>query len=99
MAHYEVTQEELNAAIQELTNQNAEFKSSVSKLVAAKDELCGMWQGDANNTFKAAFEADQGKWTEFAATVEKYIEGLTKIMNLYSNAESRNVETASKRTY
>ena len=99
MAHYAVTQEEMNAAIQELTNQNAEFKSSVSKLVAAKEELCGMWQGDANTTFKAAFDADKGEWDRFAATIETYIDGLTKIMNLYSNSESRNVETASRRTY
>lgn len=99
MAHLELTQAEVNAAIQELTSQNAEFKASVSRLVAAQEELGAMWQGDANTAFKAAFNSDKGQWDNFGNLVTSYIEGLSRIMSLYNNAESRNVDTATRRTY
>ena len=99
MSKFEVTQAEINSAIQELTSQNAEFKTSITQLVNAQQELAGMWQGDANTAFNNAFNSDKGQWDTFAGLITTYIEGLSRIMTLYANAEAENQSTATQRTY
>ena len=55
MAQYEVTSAQLTNVKNELNSYNEQFIQRVSDLEAKQQELKSMWQGDANNTFDAAF--------------------------------------------
>ena len=101
MAQYQyvVTSAQLTQVQYQLTTYNDEFLRRVSDLEKLQQQLKGMWQGDANNAFDAAFNNDKQQWTKFAALMKQYIEALGKIAAAYDKAESTNVETAKKRTY
>lgn len=99
MGKFEVTAQEISNAISDLTSKNAEFKAKVNALEAKQQELSAMWQGDANNVFKASFEADKAKWEAFANLITTYIEGLGRILDTYNKAEAANTATAKNRTY
>ncbi len=101
MAQYQyvVTSAQLTQVQNQLTTYNDEFLRRVSDLEKLQQQLKGMWQGDANNAFDAAFNNDKQQWTKFAALMKQYIEALGKIAAAYDKAESTNVETAKKRTY
>ena len=99
MSKLTLTASEMQAAINELTSSNADFKARVADLSGAQENLSGMWQGDANTAFKQAFNSDKGQWDNFANLVDQYITALTNILNTYQNAESANTETARSRTY
>ncbi len=99
MAQYEVTSAQLTNVKNELNSYNEQFIQRVSDLEAKQQELKSMWQGDANNTFDAAFNSDKDQWKKFATLMQQYIEALAKIAAAYDKAEAANVETAKNRTY
>ena len=99
MSKFTVTAAEMQATINELNSANGEFKSRVSELEAAQQELSGMWQGDANTAFNNAFQNDKGQWATFANLIDQYVQTLSSILQTYQTAESANVETARTRTY
>ena len=99
MAQYEVTSAQLNNVKNELSSYNDQFIQRVRDLETKQQELKSMWQGDANNSFDAAFNSDKEKWTTFASLMQQYIEALGKIAEAYDKAEAANVETAKNRTY
>ncbi|MBQ2383331.1 MAG: WXG100 family type VII secretion target [Oscillospiraceae bacterium] len=99
MSKFTVNAAEMQTAINELKAANSEFKSRVSELETAQQELGGMWQGDANTAFNAAFQSDKSQWSTFAALIDQYVETLGTILTTYKNAEIPNIETAKTRTY
>lgn len=99
MAQYEVTSAQLIQAKNDLNSYNEQFIQRVSDLEGKQQELKSMWQGDANNAFDTAFNSDKEQWRKFSNLVQQYIEALGKIAEVYSKAESTNVETAKNRTY
>ncbi len=92
-----------SAEVMQVTNllaeNNNQFRARVEDLMNTAQELAGMWQGEANNTFNAALATDQERWAAFAALVDTYVETLREIVRQYQNAEADNVEIASRRTY
>ena len=99
MSRYSLTAQELQGAITELSANNGQFKNRVADLLNAQQKLAGMWQGDANNAFNAAFNNDKGQWDTFAQLMDKYIETLQTIKNTYETAEAANTQTAATRSY
>ena len=96
MSKYSLTAQELQSAIGELSSSNAQFKARVADLQSKQGALAGMWQGDANTAFNAAFNSDKGQWDAFAQLMDRYIETLQSIKATY---ESTNVQTAVTRSY
>ena len=94
---FEVTASELRKAASDLAEKNEAFVSAVRDLELYQQELYGMWEGAANETFNAAFLTDKGKWDTFAQTMTSYIEALQIIAQEYDNAEARNTEIARYR--
>ena len=86
MAQYEVTSAQLTNVKNELNSYNEQFIQRVSDLEAKQQELKSMWQGDANNTFDAAFNSDKDQWKKFATLMQQYIEALAKIAAAYDKA-------------
>ena len=99
MSKYTVTASDMQRVINELTSANSEFKSRVSELEAAQQELSSQWQGDANTAFNQAFQNDKGQWTTFANLIDQYVQTLSTILQTYQTAEQTNTETARTRSY
>ena len=99
MSKYTLTASEMQNTINELNSANSEFKSRVSELETAQQELAGMWQGDANTAFNNAFQSDKGQWTTFAGLIDQYVQTLGTILQTYQNAEATNTDTAKTRNY
>ena len=99
MSKYTVTISEMQAAINELSSNNTEFRARVAELGAKQQELAGQWQGEANTAFNNVFLSDKGQWDNFAVVVDQYIETLQSIMQTYKTAEETNRATAATRTY
>lgn len=97
MSKYSLSAQELQLAIDELRASNAQFKSRVSDLQGKQQALAGMWQGDANSAFNAAFNSDKGQWDTFAQLMDRYIDALQSIKQTYEAAEAANVQTAVTR--
>ena len=99
MSKFNVTSQELQAAINTLREDNSQFRSRVTDLVNKQSELSSQWQGDANTAFNNAFTRDKGQWDTFATLIDNYVETLESIKQAYEAAESANTSTATSRTY
>lgn len=99
MAEIFVTPSELRSKAEELRQLNASFKTNVDELVSTEGSLNSMWEGQAHDAFHTAFENDKGQWDTFHSTIENYCIALENIATEYENAENKNAETASTRTY
>ncbi len=99
MSYFSVTSSKLRASAEELTQQNAQFKTGEEQLDAAELSLKGMWEGAANEAFHAAFTKDRGQMDAFHTEIARYIEALLVIAAKYEEAEERNIRTAATRTY
>ncbi|MCR5734004.1 MAG: WXG100 family type VII secretion target [Lachnospiraceae bacterium] len=99
MAFFQVTSSELRSRAEELRTLNGNFKAQTEALQNTEETLRTMWEGEANNTFHAAFVRDKGQMDGFKQTIDQYIEALLTIASKYDEAEARNVSLASNRTY
>lgn len=99
MAEIKVTPQELKSKADELQNLNRQFRSEVEKMSGYEAELSGMWDGEAKEAFRKAFNDDKGKWERFAINIDKYILALRENASQYETAERMAVNTASNRSY
>ncbi len=99
MAYFCVTSSKLRASAEDLTQQNAKFQAGVEELDAAEAALKGMWEGSANEAFHGAFLRDRGQMDAFHSAIAQYIQALLAIAARYEEAEARNTQVASTRTY
>lgn len=97
MAEIRVTAAQVKSTASTLREYNHNFNSQVSNLVSAEGTLNGMWDGQANDAFHAAFEKDKEYMTQFYNLINKYCEALDQIAAEYEKAESLNTETATAR--
>ena len=58
-----------------------------------------MWEGDAREAFHGEFGKDINKMQMFCQEIEKYVSSLLQIVQAYENAEAKNLNTATSRTY
>ncbi len=98
MSVIQVTSQQLRDKAAELRNQNNTVKSQIENLRSQEAALSGMWEGEAREAFRNAFQQDIAKMNEFVTTIEQYATALTNIAQEYDNAEAKNVGTASSRT-
>ncbi len=99
MANFTVTTSVLRSKAEELTQFNTRFNQSIEKLVTSESNLNAMWDGEANDTFHAAFMTDKGKMDEFSKLIMQYIDRLQTIAQRYDQTEQTNTEIASTRSY
>lgn len=99
MSFYQVTSSELRSRAEEMRGLNNRFKAEEENLRGSEQNLKTMWEGEANETFHAAFLRDASKMDLFYETVNQYIEALLVIAQRYEMAERKNTEIARNRTY
>ncbi|HIY22085.1 MAG TPA: WXG100 family type VII secretion target [Candidatus Flavonifractor merdigallinarum] len=99
MSQYTVTIQQITSAIDTLTQLNSEFKTATSNLETTEGQLCSMWEGEARDTFDAAFKKDKTQMDNFYNAIQQYINVLTQAKEKYLAAEQANTETASTRNY
>ncbi len=99
MAQFRVSVSELRAKAEALRSLNAQFKSEVSDLESQEQALCGMWEGDAKNSFDQAFKSDKVQMDNFYNAIEVYVQRLESAAAKYEQAESMNTEIAQTRNY
>ena len=95
MAQFMVTAAELRSKAEQLQQLNEQFKQLTSTLRDQENGLSGMWEGEARDTFRTAFQGSAGKMDDFSATIMQYVNGLQDIIRQYEQAEAKNVETAT----
>ncbi|HJD21104.1 MAG TPA: WXG100 family type VII secretion target [Candidatus Gemmiger faecigallinarum] len=99
MAKIVVTSVTLQTGAEDLQNLNAQFKASVNALNDLEENLSGMWEGDAKEAFRRAFQSDKIQMDNFFNAIEVYVQRLLAAAQRYAQAEAQNVETANNRTY
>lgn len=99
MALIRVTASQVRNSAESLRGLNQQFNSQVQNLQAAEESLNGMWDGQANDAFHAAFLSDKEYMTQFFNLINKYCEALDSIATEYENAENINLDTATKRSF
>ena len=99
MALIRVTASQVRSSANSLRELNQQFNSQVQNLQASEESLNGMWDGQANDAFHAAFMSDKEYMTQFYNLINKYCEALDSIATEYENAENINLDTATRRSF
>lgn len=99
MSAFSVTSTKLRETAEELNRLNAQFSSTREELVSTEGSLKGMWEGMANEAFHAAFTRDSGQMEAFHAEISRFAQTLETIAEKYEEAERRNEQLASVRSY
>ncbi len=98
MALIRVTSSQIKSTASQLRDYNGQFNTQVQRLQGSEESLNGMWDGQANDAFHAAFNNDKEYMTQFYNLINKYCEALDQIANEYDAAEAVNTDTATRRT-
>ncbi len=99
MALFEVTSEVLRSKAEELLNLNLQFEGKKIELENEESGLVMMWEGEAKRLFHNAFMSDKEQMNVFINLIKQYVEALLSIAQRYEEAEMRNSELASARSY
>jgi WXG100 family type VII secretion target len=99
MAEFQVTAQQLRTKAGELRDMNSKLKGYIEELVEKEANLATMWEGEAQQAFRNAFQQDKGQMDNFYNAIEQYASALEAIAAKYEQAESTNYNTASSRSY
>lgn len=99
MAQIRVTAAQVRSTADQLRQHNSQFKTQVDNLETHELNLCGQWEGQAKDAFHNAFNSDKEYMNQFYVLIEKYCAALDQIAQAYEEAETRNTDTASKRSF
>ena len=99
MSFIQVTAEELRNRATQLQGLNAKFQSEIENLMNCQNNLNSMWEGEAKEAFNQAFVKDKGNMDSFKSAIDQYIQALLLIASRYEEAEKRNLNTATTRSY
>ena len=90
-----VSPQQLMNKATELRNQNSTLKNQIENLRSQEGALSTMWEGEAKQAFRNAFNQDISRMEEFYATVEQYATALENIAEEYIRTEQKNVGIVS----
>lgn len=97
MASFKVSSTVLRQKASQLRDQAQQFNNAVKNLSSSEESLASMWEGDAKNAFRTAFNNDKTQFDKFYQGILKYVEALENAAKEYDSAEDRNVEIATSR--
>ena len=99
MALIRVTAAQVKSTADQLRQYDSQFKSQVDNLETHELNLSSMWEGQAKDAFHNAFYNDKEYMNQFYVLIEKYCQALEQIARSYEEAEARNTDTATKRSF
>ena len=94
MAEFIVTAQEVMNKAAELRKINSEYKKAIGELEAEETRLNTMWEGQAHDSFDAAFKRDKVSMENFYTAIENYCVRLDEIAANYASAEAKNINIA-----
>lgn len=92
-----VTASQIRNTANQLREYNGYFDRQVQKLQESEMSLNGMWDGQANDAFHAAFNHDKDYMMQFYNLINKYCAALEQIAAEYERAENENINIAISR--
>ena len=99
MALIRVSANELRARAEQLNEMNNSLKAKVEEFSASADSLAAQWEGEARDAFANACAQDKAQMENFIQVIQQFYQALIAMAQAYENAESKNLEIASNRTY
>ncbi len=99
MSEMVINSSTIKAQAENLSNLNVQFQSQVNELKNIESTLNSSWDGEARVTFHSAFQSDVDQMDNFFQVISQYVGTLMNIASRYEQAENKNVEIASTRTY
>lgn len=99
MSSITVTASQLKSSADQLESLNQQFKAAVESLEGQEQSVCGMWEGEAKQTFHNAFTRDKGNMQMFYNNIQKFIATLRNAAIKYEQAEAQSTQIASQRSY
>ncbi len=99
MAEFSVTVNRMYQQAEELAGLNRRFCAAVQDLRQTENALNRMWEGAARETFHCAFGQGCVQMDKFSETISSYTISLQEICRRYQEAERRNLELASGRSW
>ena len=99
MSILEVSPVQLKAKAEQLRGLNNNFKNEVTNLENIEVSLKSKWTGDANDKFHKKFVDDKAKMDSFTNLIEKYIQSMITIADLYEKTENCNYDVLNTRRY
>jgi len=94
-----VTSAKLRETAAELRRLNTQLKNELNNMSMRESSLNGMWDGQANDTFHAAYLHDVREYNDFINAINEYINALLQAAEEYERTEARNNAIASSREY
>jgi len=98
MAINKVNTQGMRAAANDIEQMASEYTQQVTMLYSVGQELDGMWDGDASDTFKAQLGQDQPRFEALNTVVRQYTEALRNNAESYDRAEDEAVRTLKSNT-
>lgn len=89
----------LEAKADELETLNETFFTEVQNLDDTEAALGAMWEGPANEAFRAAYARDAIQMRNFYNCIKSYVSTLRAIVENYRRYEQMNETIATNRTY
>lgn len=89
-----VSPDRLVQTANEFNGQATAIANITSEMLQLVSGTSGIWTGDAAVQFVNRFNGLDNDMTRLAGMVREYVEDLTQIATVYSNAESENAEMA-----
>ena len=99
MALIRVSANELRARAEQLNEMNNTLKAKIEEFSASSDALAAQWEGEARDAFANACTQDKAQMDNFVQVIQQFYQALIAMAQAYENAESKNLEIASNRTY
>lgn len=82
---------QIRSKAEQLEQYNNQLSTALKALSTSEQTLAGMWEGDAQKAFRAAFQKDYAQFEEFYRGIITYISALRTIASNYDKAEDKNV--------
>lgn len=95
--YYKVSSQVLRQKASQLREEATQFQNAVKQLADNEASLASMWEGDAKNAFRTAFNNDKAQFDNFYTGILKYVEALENAAKEYDRAEDQNVTIAKSR--
>lgn len=90
-----VSSAQLRNRASEIEQLNEQFRAQVNNLVEKEGTLRTMYEGDAANAFRAAFERNKIQMDNFFNCIARYAQVMNEIANRIDQAEQQNQVIAS----
>ena len=99
MALIRVSANELKARAEQLNQENANLKAKIEEFDAAAQALAAQWEGEARDAFVNACNMDKTQMDNFSQVIAQFYQALLDIAQKYEEAEERNLNIATTRSY